>query len=363
MQVVIANGSILHASNDSHPDLYWALRGGGNNFGLVTKFNLYTIPSPMMYGGPRVFPANSFPSAINAFVNVAKNSVVDPHAQQLLTFFRVFGQNRAIAELSYTKDDADPEIFRQYREIPAVSDSTKSMTLYEYADYLDQLSPFHLREVYWPVVVQLNEKFANWVMTTFYEMALELDGMSAQPVIVYQAITVPMLAKMNNFGGNPLGLNASGGPLHLMHVACWWYDETEDDKIYETINSFWDKVISKAEDEGIYNEFIYMNYASMFQDPISSYGVDNKHRLNRIANKYDPKGVFRNLQPGYFKIKFPQGQGTPNKRFLDRKLTASQWPKMDWGSEKGLIPSLILFAWVFFPDALNMFPNERRDVI
>ena len=53
---------------------------------------------------------------------------------------------------------------------------------------------------------------------------------------------------------------------------------------------------------GIYNEYIYMNYASMFQDPIAGYGEANKARLRKIANVYDPTGVYQTLQPGYFKL-------------------------------------------------------------
>jgi hypothetical protein len=53
---------------------------------------------------------------------------------------------------------------------------------------------------------------------------------------------------------------------------------------------------------GIYHEFIYMNYASLYQDVISGYGSTNKARLQKISAYYDPQGVFQTLQPGYFKL-------------------------------------------------------------
>jgi FAD/FMN-containing dehydrogenase len=294
---------ILTVSESSHSDLYWALRGGGNNFGLVTKYNLYTIPAPKMYGGARTFLQTSFKNVINAFINVANNASVDPHAQQYVAFLPVNGTNLASAELSYTKDDSDPQIFKQFRSIPAVSDTASSKTLVEYVKYLETDNPFHLREVYWPIAVELDEAFANWVVKTFYSMISQVDGVAGiQPVIIYQAITDPILEKMSRFGGNALGLDQAGGPVLLMHISTWWSNEADDEKVYAFVNSFWEKVIAQAKSVGVYNEYIYMNYASMFQDPIAGYGEANKAKLKSIAKKYDPRGVYQTLQPGYFKL-------------------------------------------------------------
>jgi FAD/FMN-containing dehydrogenase len=65
--VVLADGRFVTASASRHPDLFWALRGGGGNFGVVTSFLFQAHPVSSVYAGPIFWDAVHAPTVIRAF--------------------------------------------------------------------------------------------------------------------------------------------------------------------------------------------------------------------------------------------------------------------------------------------------------
>jgi FAD/FMN-containing dehydrogenase len=65
--VVLADGTFVTASERQHPDLFWALRGGGGNFGVVTSFLFQAHPASTVYGGPIFWDATHAAAVMRAY--------------------------------------------------------------------------------------------------------------------------------------------------------------------------------------------------------------------------------------------------------------------------------------------------------
>jgi FAD/FMN-containing dehydrogenase len=82
--VVLADGSLVKASADSEPDLFWALRGGGGNFGVVTSFTFKLSPVKNVLFGPIFYPLERTEEVLKAYRDFI------PAAPEDLTAFFAF---------------------------------------------------------------------------------------------------------------------------------------------------------------------------------------------------------------------------------------------------------------------------------
>jgi FAD/FMN-containing dehydrogenase len=84
-ELVTASGFAINVTTTSYPDLYWALRGGGNNFGIVTNFKLDAFPLGQMWGGQRVYLEDATTAVLDALYQfTVSGSAKDEDAAQIV---------------------------------------------------------------------------------------------------------------------------------------------------------------------------------------------------------------------------------------------------------------------------------------
>lgn len=260
-----------------------------------------------MWGGTRIYPYTSKKALINAFTSFAKTAPFDPKAALILSFGYAQGQWLSSTDVEYADPISStdlPPIFSGFQNLTTIMDTTKVSYLADLTSQLQALNPNGLRETYWTATYKLNETLAEFIVDTFAEeMKPLVDTVPGMlPGCVLQAITTAMTSHMSQNGGNALGLSPEDGPLILLGLSIRWSNKSDDEAIMRATANVLSKAAAQAKAWSLEHRYLYMNYASEFQDVISSYGEENRQRLRDVARRYDPQGVFQRLQPGYFKL-------------------------------------------------------------
>jgi len=306
-ELVTACGRVINVSRTSYPDLYWALRGGGNNFGLVTKFTVVAIPrAPTMWGGSRVYTEAQFPALIKSYYNLGMSATKDPKAHQILSFGSGGAQLGRISqiELDYADPIANASVLSEYNAIPgALSDGTGIVSLANLTTSLDGQPTAGHRQSFWTWTAKLDVDMASTIKDIYFEeLPSVLNATNVLPALALQVITEPIIEKTQMNGGNALGLDPKNGPLILVLLVVSWSDSADDDRIHKFSALVKERSVAAAKAKGLHSDYMYMNYGSQYQDIIAGYGSANKARLIAISKEYDPSAVFEKLQPGYFKL-------------------------------------------------------------
>jgi hypothetical protein len=74
VDMILADGRFVTASSERNPDLFWALRGGGGNFGVVTSFEFRLHPVKMVYFGPTFWPLDEAANVLSAYRDFIKEA-------------------------------------------------------------------------------------------------------------------------------------------------------------------------------------------------------------------------------------------------------------------------------------------------
>ncbi|KAI3047264.1 hypothetical protein CBS147352_6895 [Aspergillus niger] len=282
-EVVLADGSIVDVNSDTHPDLYWALRGP--HVGRLTHL------------------AGRVSDILHALVDFGFNSPSDPNGALIVSVAYAEGLYLFVADLEYAKPVANPPIFANFSSSGVLEDTMAIRSLSNITLLFKESNPNGLRESYWTGTVQLDYDLATNITNMFKQELVPIQNVTGiVPALVWQVISTNTMEHMAKNGGNALGLDPKDGPLLLINLAFMWDDEADDAAVMAVLGRITQKALSAAQARGLGSRYLYMNYASQYQSVVPSYGTANQARLQAVAKKYDPLQVFQNLQPGYFKL-------------------------------------------------------------
>ncbi|OTA90108.1 hypothetical protein M434DRAFT_14142 [Hypoxylon sp. CO27-5] len=316
-EIVLGSGEILIVDSKTNADLFWALRGGGGNFGVITQFVAQTFEQGPMWGGTLAWEmVSSKGPLIDAMISYAeKGSNEDPKGALIQSFAYAQMQQMWISATMVHHSDPQspgrhPEVFDDFLAIEnAFRDTTRSTSHSNHTIEIDAANPIGLRQSYWVFTTYVDKQLAVEILDIFEEEVNQIKNFTGMvPALVYQIITVPQLKAMLRNGGNTLGIGGGKRPLFLVQLTVMWMFKSDDEAVLTAMYNVLSRSQELARARGLYHPFLYMNYASQFQDPIASYGTENKARLIEVSKGYDPDSVFQNLNSGYFKLMGPPDQ-------------------------------------------------------
>lgn len=87
IEMVLADGQVVIVSENEHPDLWWAIRGGGPAFGIATRYKAKAFPVPVVFAGNIIyrFHKATAPSLIKHFRDCIKGAPRELYANIILT--------------------------------------------------------------------------------------------------------------------------------------------------------------------------------------------------------------------------------------------------------------------------------------
>lgn len=129
---MLASGEIVYASEDSYRDLWLALKGGSNNFGVVTRFDVLTRPLETMWGGTQLFPYShaQLEAQAHAFSDFMDPANFDDAADMFVGLFYINPGGTFLTGnvLYYGKPVANPKVYQPFTSLPDAFHNTLRLT-------------------------------------------------------------------------------------------------------------------------------------------------------------------------------------------------------------------------------------------
>jgi len=290
MDVVTADGRLVRASANEHPDLFWALRGGGGNFGVVTSFEYELFPvGPEIVGGAIAWPVEEAQRVIDCYQAMTAEA---PAELALVCGFRkappapwlhpsIHGKDIVAFFVCYTGDVAEGE--RLLAPVKAlghpVGDIVQRRTYVSQQSLLDATQPKG-RRYYW------KSEYMPAHPPEYFDAVRAHAAKIRSPHSA--VLTFPLSGALNTLSGDhsPMGNRDAHA---VFNVAGAW-DRADDD----AANVAWARDawqdLQRFSTGGTYVNFLTEDEGA--ERTRAAYGT-HYARLAEIKGRWDPGNLFR----------------------------------------------------------------------
>ncbi|KAJ3577850.1 hypothetical protein NPX13_g2717 [Xylaria arbuscula] len=304
-EVALADGRLITASATSHSDLFRALKGGGSNFGIVTRLVMRTTPIGNIWISNSMYDSSARKSITKAFHEFVANPGYDPKANLLMNYYYTAdGGLRFANQYTYADPVVKPPAFDAFYPIPGQLGNESALTnIADYSVNQDGTSPHGLWQITFSTTFKNSIPQLNDVWDAFNQSSMKVAHIAGISwALTFEPITASLAAASRARGGNILGVTVPPEGL-LLTLGSFTFSSGAD---YDIIDCAAKKLLSEIEaiamKNGVYESWIDLNHAFRTQNPFKGYGKANYDFLKATAKKYDPAGVFQTLKPGGFKL-------------------------------------------------------------
>ncbi len=282
-EIVTADGQLLHVDAETHPDLFWAIRGGGGNFGVVTRFQYRLQPLTAFVGGMLLLPAT--PETIAGFI--AANEAAPEELSAIANVMpappmpflpeEVHGKLTILAMMAYAGEpDAAEQALAPFRELAE--------------PMADMVKPMPYPEMYPPEDDSYRPKAAA---RTMFLDHVDLDTAKTIVEQLNASDASMRVAQLRVLGGAMARVPADATAFAhrssriMVNLAAFW--EGDDRAQRESWVDGFMAAIDQG-DSGAYVNFVGEEGAQRVHD---AYPAATYDRLAGIKGRYDPTNLFR----------------------------------------------------------------------
>ena len=303
-EVVLASGKVVYANKQTNHDLFLALKGGSNNFGIVTRFDLPTFAQGKMWGGALYYDSSAFPQIIQAFSEFAASSSPDEHAHVIVATSWSGGRETAICNVYHSAPGAAPPSLAPFTAVqPQLFSSLREDSLLGFAKEQASFSTDGGRQLFFTTTFRLDVQLMSDIRELWLEALKPLKQIAGFMLfLVFQPLTTGILSKSAPRGGNSLGLKPEDGPLVILLLNSVHSNSADDDRVVAAVLSLVKKIEDLAAKRGKAAKYRFTNYAYKGQRVIEGYGEESVKKMRAVSRKYDPEGFFQKAVPGGFKL-------------------------------------------------------------